>query len=220
MRGPGLAKRLSVVAVALAIGVAACMPGTRSEPPGSKVDLSSTTVDSVIRVETPSPPATTVPPPSPSPLPTTITVYVNGAVTHPGVYTLPEGSRVVQALTAAGGLTGAADADGLNQARPLHDGEQVYVPARGTPPPPLVGPAGAASPAGKATAATGGVVNLNTATKEELDALPGVGAVLADRIIQYRQKNGPFQRPEDLKKVPGFGGTKLFDGLKDRITAP
>ncbi|MFN8484917.1 MAG: ComEA family DNA-binding protein [Anaerolineae bacterium] len=219
MRGPGLAMQLSMAAVALAIGVAACLPGARSEPAGSKVDLSSNAAEAVLRVETPPPLPTRAPPPAPSPLPSSITVHVNGAVAHPGVYTLPDGSRVVQALTAAGGLTGEADADGLNQARPLHDGEQVYVPARGTPTPPAIGPAGAAPASGK-PAAAGGRVNLNTATKEELDALPGIGAVLADRIIQYRQKNGPFQRPEDLKKVPGFGGTKLFDGIKDRITAP
>lgn len=210
--------RLSVVVVTLVIGVGACLPAGRSEPAGSKVDLSSS-AGSVIRVETPLPPPTATPRPSPSPLPTTITVYVNGAVAHPGVYTLPDGSRVVQALDAAGGLTDAADADGLNQARPLRDGEQVYVPARGTPPPPLVGSASGAAPSSKATAPAARI-NLNTASKEELDTLPGVGAVLAERIIQYREKNGPFQRPEDLKKVPGFGGTKLYEGLKDRITAP
>lgn len=219
MCGPGLAMRLSMVVVAVAIGVAACLPGGRSEPPGSKVDLSSSSAGSPILVETPLPPPTPTPLPSPSPLPTTITVYVNGAVAHPGVYTLPDGSRVVQALSAAGGLTDTADADGLNQARPLRDGEQVYVPARGTPPPPLVGSSGGAAPSARATAPAGRI-NLNTATREELDTLPGVGMVLADRIIQYREKNGPFQRPDDLKKVPGFGGTKLYDGLKDRITAP
>ncbi|MFN8497005.1 MAG: ComEA family DNA-binding protein [Anaerolineae bacterium] len=218
MRGPGVAMWLSVAAVALAIGVAACLPGARSEPAGSRVDLSSAAADAGLRVETP-PLPTHAPPPSPSPLPPTITVYVNGAVAHPGVYSLPDGSRVVQALTAAGGLTGEADADGLNQARPLRDGEQVYVPARGTPVPPAIG-AGGGAPAAKTAAAPGGRVNLNTATKEELDALPGIGPVLADRIIEYRQKNGPFQRPEDLKKVPGFGGAKLFDGIKDRIAAP
>ncbi len=218
MRGPGLAMRLSVVIAILTVGIGACLPAGRSEPPGSRVDLSSSAAPA-IRVETAVPLPTHTPLPSPSPFPTTITVHINGAVAHPGVYTLPEGSRVVQALAAAGGLTDTADADGLNQARTLRDGEQVYVPARGTPPPPLVGSSGGAAPGAKATLPAGRI-NLNTATKEELDTLPGVGAVLAERIIQYREKNGPFQRPEDLRKVPGFGGTKLFDGIKDRITAP
>lgn len=219
MRGPALALRLSMVIMTLTIGITGCLPGSRAEPAGSRLDLSSVAAEPAIRVETAAAPPTLTPPPSPSPLPTTITVYVNGAVAHPGVYALPDGSRVVQALAAAGGLTEDADADGLNQARPLRDGEQVYVPARGTPPPPLVAPAGGAAPSTKAVAPSGRV-NLNTATKEELDTLPGIGPALAERIIQYREKNGPFQRPEDLKKVPGLGGTKVYDGLKDRIAAP
>lgn len=169
----------------------------------------------------------TILPPSLTPPPTvtrvvqTVTVHVNGAVVRPGVYTLAANSRIIDALAAAGGLLPTAADDIVNQAALLRDGQQVYVPTRGTPVPQGLVPAGQAAPSGKAaaTAAPSGPVNLNSATAEELDALPGIGPALSARIIEYRQKVGPFQRPEDLKKVSGIGD-KLFESLKERITAP
>lgn len=169
----------------------------------------------------------TILPPSPTPPPTatrvfqTVTVHVNGAVARPGVYTLDANSRVIDALAAAGGLLPTAADDIVNQAALLRDGQQVYVPTRGTPVPQGLVPAGQAAPSSKgaATVAPSGPVNLNRATAEELDSLPGIGPALAARIIEYRQKIGPFQRPEDLKKVSGIGD-KLFESLKERITAP
>lgn len=170
----------------------------------------------------------TILPPSLTPPPTvtrvvqTVTVHVNGAVARPGVYTLAANSRIIDALAAAGGLLPTAADEIVNQAALLRDGQQVYVPTRGTPVPQGLVPAGQAAPASKGAAATvapGGPINLNRATAEELDALPGIGPALSARIIEYREKVGPFQRPEDLKKVSGIGD-KLFESLKERITAP
>ncbi len=150
-----------------------------------------------------------------------IAVYVNGAVNRAGVYTLPDGSRVVDALELAGGLLPSADADIVNQAALLKDGQQVYIPYRGTPVPPGLQSGGAAAPPAKTAASptSSGPINLNTATRADLDSLPGIGPTLADRILEYRQQHGPFKRIEDLKNVSGIGD-KLFEGLKSRVTAP
>ena len=223
--------RLLALGLALAgsLGLVAC--GVTPPPRGVQVNLTPRIDYSTFTLETPAPPVNlieTILPPTATPVvavtPTVrkIAVYINGAVERPGVYSFAEGSRVVDALQAAGGFLPTADGDTINQAAPLRDGQQVYVPFKGTPAPPGLQPgAPPAVPAtGRAAApAPSGPINLNTATKEQLDTLPGIGPALADRIIEYRQKYGPFQRPEDIKKVSGIGD-KVFENIKDRITAP
>lgn len=152
---------------------------------------------------------------SPSPVPPVV-VYVAGAVVRPGVYELAAGSRVVDALRAAGGLAPSADPSTLNLAQRLADGERIYVPRRGETPPPAQGGSGGGSPQGSSS--IGGKVNINAATVAELDAqLPGVGPVLAQRIVDYRTAHGPFRDVRDLLKVEGIG-QKKFDSLKDYVT--
>lgn len=157
-----------------------------------------------------------LPPPSPTPAPTvtpaTVTVYVSGAVIHPDVYTLPEGSRVKEAVEAAGGFAAQADRDRINLAQRLHDEEQVYVPQIGEEDPPLAPPTTTGS-----TRASGGKVNINTATAAELESLSGIGPTYAQRIIEYREQNGPFQQIEDIQQVRGIGEA-TFEKLKDQIT--
>jgi competence protein ComEA len=138
-----------------------------------------------------------------------VAVHVTGRVRRPGLVRLPAGSRVQDAIHAAGGTTAGADLDAVNLARKLTDGEQVRIPAHGEPPPPA--PAGAGGPG-----AASGPVDLNTATEEQLDALPGVGEVTADRIIAYRTAH-PFTAVDELLEVPGIG-QRRFEQLKDLVT--
>ena len=146
----------------------------------------------------------------PTPVPARIAVYVSGAVQTPGVYNLPDGSRVDEAIQAAGGPTSAADLARVNLAKRLRDEEQVYVPRVGEASPPV-------APAGTTGGSTGGKININTATVTDLDTLPGIGPALAQRIVEHRQAHGPFARIEDLMKVSGIGD-KLFERIKDLIT--
>jgi competence protein ComEA len=142
-----------------------------------------------------------------------LVVHVVGEVRRPGVYHLPKGARAEDAVTAAGGPLGSADLGGLNLARIVADGEQLVVPAQGE-------HTTAASPPsrGGTKAAAGGKVDINHASAEELDALPGVGPSTAAKIVQEREANGPYKSVEDLARVPGIGPKKL-DALKDLVTA-
>jgi competence protein ComEA len=136
-----------------------------------------------------------------------IVVDVAGAVARPGVYRLPRGSRVVDAVQRAGGLTRKAERTAVNLAAPVADGQQVLVAARGS-------PAAAASGGGSAAAAAG-PVSLSSATAEQLDTLPGIGPVTAQKIIAYREQHGPFTSVEALDAIPGIGPARLaeLDGL-------
>ncbi|MFI8927541.1 helix-hairpin-helix domain-containing protein [Streptomyces sp. NPDC053474] len=139
-----------------------------------------------------------------------LVVDVSGKVRSPGVLRLPAGSRVADALRAAGGVRPGTKTDALNRARLLVDGEQLVV---GGPAPPASGaPAGgaAAGPPG-APGATTGPVALNTATPEELDTLPGVGPVLAQHIIDYRTEHGGFRSVDELREVNGIGDRRFAD---------
>lgn len=140
-------------------------------------------------------------------------VHVSGAVVTPGLVTLSAGARVVDAVAAAGGFTPEADPAGVNLARPLGDGEQLVVPRVGEVPP----PASSVGGGGAATGSSTGMVNLNTAPAADLETLPRIGPALAQRIIDWREANGRFSSPDDLRKVAGIGD-KIFDGLKDRVT--
>ncbi|WP_214108904.1 ComEA family DNA-binding protein [Acrocarpospora catenulata] len=133
-----------------------------------------------------------------------VTVYVTGKVRKPGVLTLPSGSRVIDALTAAGGLKKDATPGNLNLARRLVDGEQIVA---GLPNDPGSGP----------PPSTGGPLSLNSATAAQLEELPGVGEVLAGRIIDYRDSRGGFQSVEQLREISGIGERK-FAELKDKVS--
>ena len=160
--------------------------------------------------------------------PTRIYVDVAGAVRRPSLYVLPSGSRVMQAILAAGGPDGEADMDAVNLAQKVTDGEKVFVPKRGAAPPPVsaaetetsptaptLRPVGKAakgdksSHSHKVTAESGEQIALNTATAEQLQRLPGVGPSMAGRILAYRQQAGGFQKVEDLMQVTGIGPKKF-----------
>jgi competence protein ComEA len=162
-------------------------------------------------------PVTLQPPPTPLP----ILVHVAGAVTHPGVYSLPQDSRVQDALNAAGGLLPEASAGFLNLAAPLQDGERIFLPTRvPTTQPNAPGSAADSTPASRSQAIPTTVarrININTATLAELDTLPGIGPVTAQSIIAYREAHGPFNTIEDIMDVPGIGPA-TFERIKDLIT--
>jgi competence protein ComEA len=132
-----------------------------------------------------------------------LVVHVVGAVRRPGLYRLREGSRIADALARAGGATRKADLTVVNLAAPLADGVQVMVPGR------LPAGAAASSASGTSAAAQSGPVHLNTATLEQLDALPGVGPVTAQKILDYRQQNGGFASVDELDAVPGIGPARM-----------
>ena len=146
---------------------------------------------------------------------TTLLVHVVGAVTSPGVYEVPLTARVVDAIAAAGGLAGDADPSLLNMARTLVDGEQLRVPRIGEAASEPV--AGGAGPAGAGGAAGGGLVNLNTASADELEELPRIGPAMSSRIIDHREQNGGFGAVEELKEVAGIGDA-TYEGLVDLVT--
>jgi competence protein ComEA len=140
-----------------------------------------------------------------------VAVHVVGRVRRPGLVRLAAGARVEDAIRAAGGVSSGADLDAVNLARKLLDGEQVRIPGPGEAAPPP--PAGAAGPG---TTTPPGPLDLNTATAEQLDALPGVGEVTASRILAYRSAH-PFTSVDELLEVPGIG-QRRFDQLKDLVT--
>lgn len=139
----------------------------------------------------------------------TVVVSVVGLVNRPGLVTLPSGSRVADAIEAAGGLLPGTDAASVNLAAVLSDGQQI-----------AVGIPGGAAPAGgdpSTAGGSGGRVDLNRATAADLDALPGIGPVLAQRIVDYREAHGPFRNVDQLDDVPGIGPA-VFAQLADRVT--
>ena len=134
--------------------------------------------------------------------PRELVVHVAGAVLHPGLYRLAEGSRVDDAIAEAGGARPRAALDLVNLAAPVADGQQVVVPTRGS-----VSATG--SPGALEPGAAGGMVHLNSATLEQLDELPGVGPVTAQQIVDYRTANGAFRSVDELDAVPGIGPARL-----------
>ncbi len=143
------------------------------------------------------------------PTPESLKVHVTGAVRRPGVYTLPLGSRVVDALQAAGGARADAALEAVNLAQPLEDGQRLWIPSREesalTPDPDNL----ISSDDSPSEVPTPFKLNLNQASAEALETLPGIGPVLAQRIVAYREEHGPFQTVEDLLEVKGIGPVLL-----------
>ena len=143
-----------------------------------------------------------------TPTPATINVYVTGAVNKPDVYALPLDANVKDAIAAAGGATADADLERINLATRLADQMEVNVPHKGEAVPP--------PPNGSTPDASTEIININTASADELDKLPGIGPAIAKAIIDYRTKNGPFKKIEDINDVKGIGDA-LFEKIKDQI---
>ena len=137
-----------------------------------------------------------------------LVIDVTGEVVSPGVYELPAGSRVIDAIRAAGGAKAKAALSELNLARVIKDGEQIYVD--------LIYTAGSRARAGSKASVPRGPININRATASDLDSLDGIGPVIAKRIIAFRTANGPFTAVEDLLKVSGIGDAK-FAQFKEKI---
>ncbi len=160
------------------------------------------------------------PAPAPDGSPATITVAAAGAVAHPGVYVVPSKSRVADVVTAAGGTLPDADLDQINLAGKVADADRVFVPRKGQSVPPVAGggsgAGGDAGGPGGAPGSKGNPVDLNTATAEQLDALPGVGPSTAQAIIAYRSAHGRFKSVNELLEVRGIGPAK-FDALRTLV---
>jgi competence protein ComEA len=156
---------------------------------------------------------------SPTPVPT-IVVHVLGAVVEPGVVVLPEGARVHDAIAACGGLTAAADPGELNMAQVLFDGAQLVIGVQGNPRGEVNGGSGGASLGGTTGGNTSGAstrLNLNTATQAQLETLPGVGPVTAQRIIAWREQHGRFTAAAELQEVSGIG-VKTYAQLEPYVS--
>ncbi|MEI7645612.1 MAG: ComEA family DNA-binding protein [Chloroflexales bacterium] len=156
------------------------------------------------------PPLTAAPAP---PASVDLIVYVSGAVVAPDVYRLPGGARVKDAVLAAGGLSDNAASEDVNLAAPLSDAQHVHIPRIGEAAP----VAAAGTPVSADQPAPGGLIDLNHASAADLVDLPGIGQAIADRIVAYREQQGPFQSVEDLQNVTGIGA-KLFAKISPLVT--
>ena len=141
-------------------------------------------------------------------------VHVAGAVANPGVYTMDPDSRIIDAIAAAGGETDGADLAGINLARRVRDEEQYYIPRHGESPPPTLD---SAESSGNQPDVEG-LIDLNTASIDQLQTLPGIGPALAGAIVEYRQGNGPFQTVDDIVNVPRIGPATL-ERIRSLVTA-
>jgi competence protein ComEA len=202
---------LALVAVLLVAGAAFWY--VRSLP--SRVEIAAS-------LPAPGPEAVPVPGPSSSgspPLAASIYVHVAGRVRHPGVYAFHDGDRVIDAIRRAGGARTHADLRSINLAALLTDGEQIVVARRmpGSQIPAASGTSSSGGSGGGTGGGAGDLVNLNTATLDELETLPGIGPVLGQRIVDYRDQHGPFGVIEDLMNVSGIGDQRFAD-LKPYIT--
>ncbi|TDC16577.1 ComEA family DNA-binding protein [Actinomadura bangladeshensis] len=186
-------RTLILIGVVAALVAAGYLWLARPRPQASATPMASATL-------TDSGPAVSATPAAAS---SPVVVHVLGKVKHPGVVTLPSGSRVAEAIKAAGGVRRGAETGTLNLARKLVDGEQIPV---GIP-----RPAPAPAPAASASGAPGTPLDLNTATADQLDDLPGVGPVLAQRIVAYRTQHGGFRSVDQLQEVSGIGAHRFAD---------
>jgi competence protein ComEA len=158
--------------------------------------------------------ATPLEPVASAPARAILVIHVVGEVRRPGLYRLRDGARIADAVQRAGGALRDADLAGLNLAAPLVDGIQVVVPAQAQE---SAAPSGTAGATGTSAGAAGPLVSLSSATVEELDQLPGVGPVTAQKIVDYRTEHGPFASVDDLDAVPGIGPTRI-EQLRDLVT--
>ncbi|GAA4676364.1 hypothetical protein GCM10023215_05750 [Pseudonocardia yuanmonensis] len=210
----------AVAAVVAAVGVWSARPRAEHVPPLPTVSLHSATGSSSTTTATAAPTAT----------PTELVVSVSGKVRRPGLVRVPDGARVADVLEAAGGALPGTDLTSLNLARRVADGEQVAVgvpaaadaagAAAGAAPPgasPTGGSPTGGSPTGGGGAAPAGKIDLNRATVEQLDGLPGVGPVTAQRILDWRTRNGRFARVDQLREVEGIG-ERRFSQLRELVT--
>ncbi|HEX7188002.1 MAG TPA: helix-hairpin-helix domain-containing protein [Actinomycetes bacterium] len=189
----GLVLLVSLAVVTALVAVWLARP--RAEPVPSRPRLVGAPLATSSAVATPASTASTV------------LVHVVGAVRRPGVVELPSGSRVADAVDAAGGVSRSGSAASVNLARPAVDGEQVVVARRGDAPVAAAGPAVPGPPTANGSAP----VDLNAATLEQLDGLPGIGPVLAQRILDWRTANGRFSAVDELGEVSGIGEATLAD---------
>lgn len=192
--GAAAPARLALVGLAVAAGVAGVWLGLRSPEPVP------------VAIQAASSPGRTID--QPGDAATRALVHVSGAVVNPGLVTIHEGDRVADAIAAAGGVLASADLSAINLAGPITDGQQIVVPV-----------VGGRSQGGTGGGSDDGLVHLNTATATEIERLPGVGEVLAGRIVAYREANGPFQTLEDLLDIPGIGERKL-EGFREAAAVP
>ena len=162
----------------------------------------------------------------PAPTQAPIVIQIIGEVVKPGVYTLPDGSRVQDAVDAAGGLLADANSNSVNLAARLDDGQQISIPsqsgsmsASSVPSAPLAtsAPFTLVSILTPTAVSSASLININTATLQQLDTLPSIGPVTAQSIVTYRQQHGPFQHIEDIMNVPGIGPV-TFDKIQSLIT--
>ena len=202
MRSPRVRAALGAVVVLALLGVGAAVVATVATPGGQVVAVASAS----------QPPSDAVDSADGFSAPEVVVLHVLGAVVDPGIVELPLGSRVVDAIAAAGGPTDDADLAAVNLARVVADGEQLRLPAVGEVP-----PAAPAAGGGSAGASTDGRININTADAAGLEQLPGVGPAIAARIIAWREQNGPFRSVDELSSVSGIG-EKTLDGLRDQAT--
>lgn len=158
-----------------------------------------------------------LPPPTPAP----IIVDIHGAVNHPGVYALPQNSRVKDVIDAAGGMTADSNGDAVNLAARLKDGDKITIPVEGTTlevaPTAVPAQENAERSPGLEILPSSGMININIATADELATLPGIGPSLAEKIILQRESRGYFKTIEEIMDVSGIGPSK-FEQMKDRIT--
>jgi len=204
------ASMLILVAILLAAwtfigrdGVAAPAVDTPAEDQGVFVDSLSSG-----DIATPDQP----PEARPTPAAAFAVVYISGAIQHPDVYQVPANARVKDVVLAAGGLTEDAAVDRVNLAEHVADAQHIHIPRQGDDPPDMAASGESAPAAGQETA-----LNINTASAADLDGLPGIGQSIAQRIVEYRTANGPFQSVEDLQKVKGVGPA-LFAKIASLIT--
>jgi len=165
----------------------------------------------IIRPITPLPTQTRSPTATPDP----IQVYVCGAVAHPSVYTLSWDSRAEQAIAAAGGATSDADLVRVNLSQRLYDEQQLYVPGKSEAATPVL-PTPVPQADNTRPSALEQTININTATSDQLEELSGIGPVLAQHILEYRNANGPFKNIEEIKNVKGIGD-HTFENIKDKM---
>ncbi|MCS7190075.1 MAG: helix-hairpin-helix domain-containing protein [Fimbriimonadales bacterium] len=181
----------------------------------------ASTVEVIDLSKTDPAPATPMPSTADPPVaPQELVVHVSGAVKKAGVYRLGEGSRVADAIEQAGGASENADLDALNLAEPLTDGQKVHVPRKGEAPPATAvaaTPSTTARPERAAKPAVQFPIDLNTATAEQLEAIPGIGPVLAQRIVDHRRLHGKFQSVDDLLQVHGIGQKRL-ESMRPYVT--